>query len=60
MMNFTFRLADTKGDDIKPSIIVQVKAQTLAEAKQKVDLLMIPYYVNGTLISAQEISELDE
>lgn len=59
MMNFTFKLADTHGDDIKPPIFVQVKAETLALAKQKVDTMMSPTYINGTLVSAQEIPELE-
>ena len=59
MMNFTFKLADSKGDEIKPPIFVQVKADNLASAKTKVDELMSPTYIHGTLVSAQEIPELE-
>ena len=59
MMNFTFKLADTHGDDIKPAIFVQVKAEDLASAKTKVNELMDPTYIYGTLVSAQEIPELE-
>lgn len=61
MTNFTFRLADaTKLEDIKPTIPVQVEAETLALAITKVNELMSPNYIAGSLISAQEIKENDE
>lgn len=59
MMNFTFKLADTQGHDIKPPIFVQVKAEDLASAKTKVNELMDPTYIYGTLVSAQEIPEIE-
>ena len=59
MMNFTFKLADTHGDDIKPPIFIQVKAEDLASAKTKVDDIMDPTYIHGSLVSAQEIPELE-
>lgn len=59
MMNFTFKLADSKGDEIKPPIFVQVKAEDLASAKTKVDQIMAPTYGYGPLVSAQEIPELE-
>ena len=59
MMNFTFKLADSKGNEIKPPIFVQVKAEDLASAKTKVDELMEPTYSYGPLVSAQEIPELE-
>lgn len=59
MMNFTFKLADTQRHDIKPPIFVQVKAEDLASAKTKVNELMDPTYIYGTLVSAQEIPELE-
>ena len=54
--NFIFKLADSKGDDTKT--IVQVVADDLASAKTKIDTDFTPFRF-GTLISAQEIKELD-
>ena len=58
MYNFTFKMADTKGDDLKPAVIVQVQAETLAEAKTKITTDFSPMR-NGSLIGAQEIKEID-
>lgn len=59
MYNFTFKLQDTStGKDLKPAVLVQVQAETLALAKTKVNTDFTPNGA-GTLISAQEIKELD-
>lgn len=61
MINFTFRLADPQTlKDIKPTIPVQVQAETLALAQAKVTAMMGTSYVPGSLISAQEIKEITE
>lgn len=60
MMNWTFRLADTKGDDIKPTVPAQVQAETRLEAVSKLTTCLGNGYTVGTLISVQEIKELDE
>ena len=59
MNNFTFKLADTKGDDIKPAVLVQVQAETLSLARTQITTDFAPYGY-GTLVSAQEIKELDK
>ena len=58
MYNFTFKMADSKLEDLKPAVIVQVQAQNLTEAKTKIteDFNPMPY---GSLISAHEIKEID-
>ena len=58
MYNFTFKMADSKGDDLKPAVIVQVQAETLAGAKTKIITDFTGMEV-GTLIGAQEIKEID-
>ena len=58
MYNFTFKMADSKGDDLKPAVIVQVQAENLAVAKTKLTQDFSPMQF-GTLIGAQEIKELD-
>lgn len=61
MTNFTFRLADPQSlEDIKPTIPIQVEAETLALARTKVSEIVGQSYTAGSLISAQEIKELDE
>lgn len=61
MINFTFRLADPQSlEDIKPTIPIQVEAETLALARTKVAEIVGQSYTAGSLISAQEIKELDE
>lgn len=59
MYSFTFRLADNKGDDIKPAIFVQVQALDHSSAKSKINTDFVPY-ICGSLVSAQEVKELDE
>ena len=59
MYNFTFKLADSRGDDIKPSIIVQVQALNRLAAKNKIDTDFTPY-ICGSLVNAQEVKELDD
>ena len=58
MYNFTFKMADSKLEDLKPAVIVQVQAESLTEAKTKITTDFAPMDV-GTLIGAQEIKELD-
>lgn len=59
MYNFTFKMADSKLEDLKPAVIVQVQAETLAEAKTKITTDFSPMQY-GSLIGAQEIKEIDE
>lgn len=59
MYSFTFRLADNKGDDIKPAIFVQVQALNRLDAKNKIETDFKPY-ICGSLVTAQEVKELDE
>lgn len=59
MYNFTFKLADSKLEDLKPAVIVQVQAENLAQAKTKITTDFNPL-TYGTLIGAQEIKEIDE
>ena len=59
MYNFTFKMADTKGDDLKPAVIVQVQAESLSEAKTKIITDFSPMRP-GSLIGAQEIKEIDK
>ena len=58
MYNFTYKLADTNLEDLKPAVIVQVQAKSLAEAQIKIDTDFAPMRY-GTLIGAQEIKEID-
>lgn len=58
MYNFTFKLADSHLDDLKPAVIVQVQAENLAQAKTKINTDFSP--LQGTLIGAQEIKEIDD
>lgn len=58
MYNFTFKMADSNLEDLKPAVIVQVQAESLAEAKTKIDTDFAPMKA-GTLIGAQEIKEID-
>ena len=58
MYNFTFKMADSKFEDLKPAVIVQVQAENLTEAKTKISTDFTGMEV-GTLIGAQEIKELD-
>ena len=59
MYNFTFKMTDSKLEDLKPAVIVQVQAETLAEAKTKIITDFSPMRP-GSLIGAQEIKEIDE
>lgn len=59
MYSFTFRLADTRGEDIKPTVFVQVQALNRLDAKNKIDTDFTPF-ICGSLVSAQEVKELDE
>lgn len=54
--NFIFKLANSQLEDTKQ--IVQVVADDLASAKTKINTDFAPF-VFGSLISAQEIKELD-
>ena len=58
MYNFTFKMANSKLEDLKPAVIVQVQAQNLTEAKTKIATDFKGMEV-GTLIGAQEIKEID-
>ena len=58
MYNFTFKMANSKLEDLKPAVIVQVQAQNLTEAKTKIAADFTGMEV-GTLIGAQEIKEID-
>lgn len=58
MYNFTFKMADSKFEDLKPAVIVQVQAENLTEAKTKIATDFTGMEV-GTLIGAQEIKEID-
>lgn len=58
MYNFTFKMADSKGDDMKPAVIVQVQAENLTLAKTKLTQDFSPMQF-GSLIGVQEIKELD-
>lgn len=58
MYNFTFKMANSKLEDLKPAVIVQVQAENLTEAKTKIVTDFTGMEV-GTLIGAQEIKEID-
>lgn len=58
MYNFTFKMANSKLEDLKPAVIVQVQAENLTEAKTKIATDFTGMKV-GTLIGAQEIKEID-
>lgn len=59
MYNFTFKLQDlTTGKDLKPAVLVQVQAETLALARTQINTDFTPYGA-GTMVSAQQIKELD-
>ena len=51
-------MANSKLEDLKPAVIVQVQAQNLTEAKTKIAKDFTGMEV-GTLIGAQEIKEID-
>lgn len=59
MINFTFKLAGIEGEDLKPAVPVQVQAENLASAKTKINTLFTTTNTCGTLISAQEIPEIE-
>ena len=58
MYNFTFKMADSNLEDLKPAVFVQVQAESLAEAKTKIDTDFAPMK-HGSLIGSQEIKEID-